>query len=112
MSTLSAAEAQAAWREGARAFREGDAAGARDRFRRIVDSGRGDASVWLGLALAARRLGDPAETLRAVDEALEREPGNLRALMLKGDHLGETGDPVAAAAFYGAVVQLGGEGPS
>ncbi|MBE7219811.1 MAG: aspartyl/asparaginyl beta-hydroxylase domain-containing protein [Caulobacteraceae bacterium] len=32
--------------------------------------------------------------------------------MLKGDHLGETGDAVAAAAFYGAVVQLGGEGPS
>ena len=50
---------------------------------------------FLGTAL---RASDGA--LAAADKALELEPGNLRALILKADHFAEIGDARAASSFY------------
>ncbi len=87
------------------ALRRGDAATARDRFQTIIDAGRADASVWLGLALAHGRLGDHPSRLGAIDQALALEPQNLRARIMKADHFTEIGDARAASAFYAAVVR-------
>lgn len=87
------------------ALRKGDARRAHELFSGIVASGRADSSVWLGLAFACRSLGDSQGKLDAIDKVLALEPRNLRALILKGDHLAEAGDGRAASAFYGAALR-------
>ncbi len=104
---LSPAEAQLLWRDGGQALRVNDAVAARRAFGRILAGGRGDATVWLGMAMAARLAGDQAASLEAVDEVLAREPRNIRALMMKADHHQALGDAVAASGFYRAVSRLG-----
>ncbi len=104
---LSASDAQSLWRDGGQALRAGDAAAARRAFGAILGGGRGDATVWLGMAMAARLADDSKGVLEAVDEALAREPRNLRALMMKADHYEAAGDGVAASGFYRAVSRLG-----
>jgi aspartyl/asparaginyl beta-hydroxylase (cupin superfamily) len=83
-----------------RALQSGDARGARDQFRQIASSGGADSGVWLGLAVACRQLGDWTEAAPALDKVLAAEPGNLPALLLKGDYFLQGGDSQAAVAFY------------
>lgn len=94
------AQAQAA----VAALREGRHAEARRRFELLVAGGRADATVHLGLAYACLGTGDPGASLAATERALALDPGNLRALLLKADHLQRSGDPRAAATHYQAVV--------
>src|SRR5216683_732290 len=47
---------------------------------------------------------DPSAALAAVDHALALEPRNLRALIMKADHLAAAGDARAASSFYRAAV--------
>lgn len=91
---------------GLAALRGGDAARARSLFEQVTTAGRGDASVWIGLAYACRALGDQPAKLAAADEALRRDPRALRALILKGDHFAEAGDARSASAFYRAALQV------
>lgn len=100
-------DAAALWRSGAQALRAGDAVGALAAFQRIVQAGGADATVWLGVALASGRVGDPGGQLAALDRVLAIEPRNMRALMMKGDHYVAAGDLLASTAFYRAVVSLG-----
>ena len=90
---------------GVQALRRGDPRTAREAFEQIVASGRADASACIGLAYACRSLNDKAASLAAVDKALALEPRNLRALILKADHLAEAGDARSAAAFYTAATR-------
>lgn len=90
---------------GVEALRRGDARKARDSFERIVSAGHADASACVGLAYACRSLKDSAASLAAIDRALALEPRNLRALILKADHLAEAGDARAASAFYQSATQ-------
>ena len=92
-------------RAGVEALRRGDARAARGSFERIVATGRADASAYLGLAYACRSLKDLPASSAAVDSALALEPRNLRALILKADHLADEGDARAASAFYLAAVK-------
>ena len=92
-------------RSGVEALRRGDARAARESFERIVATGQADASACLGLAYACRSLQDNEASRAAVDKALALEPRNLRALILKADHLAEEGDARAASAFYLAAVK-------
>ena len=85
---------------GAAALRRGDARTARESFERLIAAGPADASCYLALAYACRHLDDSAATLAAVDKALALEPRNLRALVLKADHLAESGDERGASSFY------------
>lgn len=86
------------------ALREGRHAEARRLFERLVAAGRADASVHLGLAYACLGTGDAGAALAATERVLALEPGNLRALMLKADHLLRSGDTRAAVSHYQAVV--------
>jgi aspartate beta-hydroxylase len=85
---------------GFEALRRGDAHKARESFERIVAAGNADAASYAALATACRRLNDKASALVAVERALALEPSNLRALILKADHLAESGDARAASSFY------------
>jgi len=57
------------------------------------------------LAQACRGLKEYATAHLAVDKALAVEPRNLRALIMKGDHLAAEGDERAAASFYVAAMK-------
>jgi len=98
-------DARALRESGVEALRRGDPHAAREAFERIVAAGRADASACIGLAYACRSLNDKAASLAAVDKALSLEPRNLRALILKADHLAEAGDARSAAAFYTAATR-------
>src|SRR6476661_8888816 len=87
-------------RSGTEALRRGDPRKARESFERIVAAGHADASACIGLAYACRSLNDHVASAAAVDRALAIEPRNLRALILKADHLAQAGDARAASAFY------------
>jgi len=89
---------------GIEALRKGDARKARESFERIVAAGQADASAYLGLAYACAGLKDHQSALAAIDRALALEPRNLRALILKADHLAAAGDARAASSFYRAAV--------
>jgi len=73
------------------ALREGRHAEARRMFGQLAASGRADASVHLGLAYACLGTGDARAALAATERVLALEPGNLRALLLKADHLLRSG---------------------
>ena len=98
-------DARALRESGVEALRRGDPHKARDAFERILEGGRADASACIGLAYACRSLNDKAASLAAIDKALSLEPRNLRALILKADHLADAGNARAAAAFYLAVTK-------
>jgi hypothetical protein len=89
---------------GVDALRRGDHAGARASFERAAATGARDPALFVGLAYACRSLGDAKGALAAIDRALEIEPRNLRALILKGDALAAS-DERAAASFYLAAVR-------
>lgn len=88
---------------GLAALQRGDRAAAREAFGRLIQAGGADATAFL---LFAQCCDDEAERVQAIDAALERDPRNLRALLLKGDHLARSGDARAAFAYYSAVAKL------
>lgn len=104
--TTSPADPHATAQAGLAALRAGDAARARTLFEQVTAAGRADASVWIGLAYACRALGDQDAKLKALDEALRRDPRAIRALILKGDHFDEAGDGRSASAFYQAALKV------
>jgi aspartyl/asparaginyl beta-hydroxylase (cupin superfamily) len=99
------AEARSLAQAGFDALRRGDPRSARATFERLVAAGQADVSCCVGLAYACRGLADGKASRAAVDKALALDPRNLRALILKGDHLAEDGDGRAASSFYLAAVQ-------
>jgi len=61
---------------------------------------------WLAVGQACLGRGDKRGALAAIDNALALEPRNLKALMLKADHLAEAGDMRAAVSFYAAAARI------
>jgi len=102
---LTEVEARAVKQAGVDALRRGEMAKAREQFERAAAAGHADALVWLGLAAACRALGDKAAMAPAVDKVLALEPRNLRALIMKADHLVELGDVPSSLAFYRAALK-------
>ena len=94
---------------GVDALRKGDSARARASFERALAAGHNGAGALVGLAYACRGMGDRASSLAAVERALALEPRNLRALILKADHLAGDGDDRAASSFYLAAVRAAPE---
>jgi len=97
---LPPADAHALAQSGADALRRGDARTARASFERIVGAGAADAASYIGLAYACRDLNDAVGVDAALDKALELEPQNLGALILKADHLTALGNARGAVSFY------------
>lgn len=90
-------------RAGMAALHSGNRQGARDCFAQVIASGQATASIWLSYAQSCD---DEAEKLRAIDSALGLEPRNLRALLMKGDHLARQGDSQAAFSYYSAATKV------
>ncbi|MCG8440788.1 MAG: hypothetical protein MI723_03175, partial [Caulobacterales bacterium] len=70
-----------------------------------MTAGGGTANVWLGLAYAHAGLREETAKLQALDRALQIDPHNARALILKGDHYAKAGDVRAASTFYMAALR-------
>ena len=98
-------DARALAQSGVEALRRGEPRKARESFERIVAAGQADAATCLGLAYACRSLNEHSAAHAAIDKALALEPRNLRALILKADHLAAEGDERAASSFYMAAVK-------
>ena len=95
--------------QGLSALQQGEAARARDLFGQLTRSGEADASTWLALAFACINCDEPDEAMLAVDQALDLEPRNLRALLFKGDHLDRLGRARQAQTFYRGALQVAGQ---
>lgn len=98
------------WSEGARLLREQRPADALAAFERLAASEPNSATVWMGVAVAKKRLGDAPGELAALQKALGLDPRHPQALVLTGDHYAARGDARAASSYYDAVVKLA-EGP-
>jgi tetratricopeptide (TPR) repeat protein len=97
---LSPAEAEQLVRSGWAALQQGDAAGAKARLGQLVAANRVNAQVLLLYAAACRGTGDAREEEQAIDRLLEDQPGNLRALVVKGDCRDRSGDHGGATSFF------------
>jgi len=97
---------QAAWRDGARALREGRPADAVVLFRQVAMAGQATSAVWVAVAVAHRALGDGAGERAALEQALALDPRDIRALMMTADNYAAAGDVRAAAAYYDTVVNV------
>jgi aspartyl/asparaginyl beta-hydroxylase (cupin superfamily) len=106
---LTNAEVAALAEAGMSGLRGGDAAAARRAFERLVQAGRGDASVFFGLAHACQRQGDAAAAVAAIDSAIEHDPRNPQLLATKADWLHAAGDS-NAAQFYRTALKACAEG--
>jgi hypothetical protein len=101
-------DARALARAGIEALKRGQMHRARDAFAAALTAGADDASTCIGLAAACRGLGDLAGGLAAVNRALSHDRTDFRALLLKADLLGDSGDARAALSFYLAAAKAGG----
>jgi len=87
------------------ALRRADFAKARRQFEEAASGGHADGLVWLGLAASCRGLGDKPAMAAATDKVLALEPKNVRALIMKADHLLDGGDVPSALSFYRAAMR-------
>ncbi len=95
-----ATDLEALAQRGLDALRAGDLQSARLDLAAVLQTGRASVTVAVMLALACQRLDDATGMRSALDYALEREPGNIQALLLKGDMLAAAGDSNDALACY------------
>jgi aspartyl/asparaginyl beta-hydroxylase (cupin superfamily)/Tfp pilus assembly protein PilF len=91
---------------GQHAFRQGDFTAARSAFQRGADADGQDPRQWVNVALACQRLGDEAAEEVALFRALTADPGDLLALLLRGNLQERQGKTHQAAAAYGAAAAV------
>lgn len=103
---LNDADTRALRQAGLFALQSGDPATARSRLEGAVAAGQADVVVWVALAMACRALDDQQAMLAALDHALDTDPYNLHALIMKGDYLASTGAGRAAVQLYDVAVTL------
>lgn len=90
---------------GMEALRAGDLLSAQRDLAAVLQTGRASVPVAVMLAVACQRLNDAAGLRSALDYALGREPGNIQALLLKGDLLASEGDSTGALSCYNYALQ-------
>jgi aspartate beta-hydroxylase len=91
---------------GQAAFVQRDFDAARVAFERATRSKEAAASQWINLALVCREQGDQQAEGSALLRALELDPYELRALLLRGDLFERQGKDAKAAAAYGAATAV------
>jgi aspartyl/asparaginyl beta-hydroxylase (cupin superfamily) len=98
------------WRAGAEAVRRGEGREARAAFEALIAHGESDPAIYIGLALAQKALGSLDGQEEALAQALQIDPRNIRALMMRADlYIEARHDLRAASAYLWAVVRLGEE---
>ncbi len=85
------------------AGRADDAAGG---FEQIISRGGASRDIWLGLALARQGQERPNEMIDALDKVLLEDPTNLRALLMKGDAIWDSGQHADAVTVYNYIRKL------
>jgi aspartyl/asparaginyl beta-hydroxylase (cupin superfamily) len=95
---IKALEAMA--QRGLDALRVNDLETARRELGTVLQSGRATVPVAVMLAMACQRLNDGKGLRAALDYALEREPGNIQALLMRGDLLVFEGEQARALQCY------------
>jgi aspartyl/asparaginyl beta-hydroxylase (cupin superfamily) len=98
-------DAEADLRAAVSSLRAGDASQARILFARALDAGAPAPVALLGLAHACNALGDALGKVAAIDRLLAVDPRNVRALILKADHLAAQGDARSATAYYSTALR-------
>lgn len=88
------------------ALQKGDTQSAIQHFQTLITQGKADTSVFLGLAVAFHTQKDISNSFEALDWALDLEPNNLTALIMKGDMLLATDQKRLATQCYGLAVGL------
>ena len=91
---------------GHRAFRKGDLKTARESFERLVEADGSDPQQWVNLALACQNLKDEAGEEEALQRALQADPLDLLALVLRGNLFERQGRAHEAARSYGAAAAV------
>ena len=91
---------------GAEALRKGNARLARESFEQIVNQGRANAGIFLGLAQACTLLKDHVAAQSALESVLALDPRNMHALIMKADYLEALGDTRSASSFYQTAVKV------
>ena len=74
-------------------------------FKSAYEAGPEDERVSMGLAIAARGVGDHDVSLSAIEKFLTSNKTHLNALILRGDALKACGEPRRAVASYMAALQ-------
>lgn len=92
--------------QGLAALRAGDGAAAEAALWEAIELGPPQSSMYLALAFARVKQGQPEGALAAVDQALELEPRDLRALLFKADHLDRIGRADEALYFYEGALRV------
>ena len=100
MTDSATASLEAIAQSGIAALRQGDAAAARRAFEHITASGRATPQVWLFLAQSCDIADDRPAAHAALSHVLAADPGNLYALVMRGELLTRAGDDRAAVAWY------------
>lgn len=90
-------------------MRRGDGSAARVDFEKVVAAGRASHQLWMFLAQACEITGDDAEMELALAPVLEKEPRNLYALLMKGEHQQRRGDDRAATSWFGLALSSAGQ---
>lgn len=87
------------------ALRRRDAQAARAALDPVERAGRATPQMRLLLAQSCAMLGDAPAAHRALDAVIAAEPGNLYALIMRGDLLASAGDARAAVSWYEAALR-------
>ncbi len=88
------------------ALQAGRADDAANGFQQIISRGGGNRDIWLGLALARQGQARPEQMIEALDNVLLEDPTNLRALLMKGDAIWDSGRHAEAATLYNYIRKL------
>ena len=97
--------------EGLRDLRSGNPAAAENKFKELLAMGSPDGSAWFALAIARAHLGKTDEAMQAVDQALELEPQNLRALLFKASQLEQQGQSRKAQMYFNGAIKIAANYP-
>jgi aspartyl/asparaginyl beta-hydroxylase (cupin superfamily)/Flp pilus assembly protein TadD len=89
---------------GVRMMARGAADQAQLLFSRAATANPRQPAIWANLASSLKALGRRIEELDAIEKALALEPRHLSALLQKGEHLEQNGDPRNAARVYQAAL--------
>jgi aspartyl/asparaginyl beta-hydroxylase (cupin superfamily) len=92
--------------EGLRALRSGNPVAAEAKFKELLSIGSPDGSAWFALAISQAHLGKPDEAMHSVDQALELEPRNLRALLFKASQLEQSGQVRQALVYFNGAIKI------